>query len=143
MKQQAGRGFVLPPPDTDLVFLREGTSSPVQVPGPAAASSEAPVQESQCSASSWVMAVPQVKQEKVDAPEEWTAGTTFLTSSTLQPGFPSKAVDPDLPPVKQEPPGPEENRENKEDYVSESAPEEEIGGAGTPVVSAGGCSNLF
>lgn len=36
------------------------------------------------------MAVPQVKQEKVDAPEEWTAGTTFLTSSTLQPGFPSK-----------------------------------------------------
>ncbi|XP_051019606.1 methyl-CpG-binding domain protein 1 [Acomys russatus] len=136
VKQQAGRGFVLPPPDTDLVFLHEGSSSPVQVPGPAAASSEAPVQESQCSASSWVVAFPQVKQEKVDVPEEWTAGTAFLTPPTLQPGFPSKAIGPDFPPVKQEPPGPEEVREeNKEDYVSESAPEEEIGGVGTPVIT--------
>lgn len=43
-KQQVGRDSVLPPPDTDLVFLREGASSPLQVPGPAAASSEAPLQ---------------------------------------------------------------------------------------------------
>lgn len=40
MKQEAGGGFVLPPPGTDLVFLREGASSPVQVPGPAAASTK-------------------------------------------------------------------------------------------------------
>ncbi|XP_055478846.1 methyl-CpG-binding domain protein 1 isoform X11 [Psammomys obesus] len=135
-KQKAGRGFVLPPPDTDLVFLREGTSSPVQVPGPAAASSEAPLQEAQCSASSWVMALPQVKQEKTDAAEEWTADTTFLPSSTVQPGFSRKVIDADLPPVKQEPPGPEVGREeNREDYVSESAPAEEIGGVGTPVIT--------
>nr|XP_048274926.1 methyl-CpG-binding domain protein 1 isoform X19 [Myodes glareolus] len=135
-KQQTGRGFVPTPPDTDLVFLREGASSPLQVPGPAAASSEAPLQEAQCSAQSWVVTLPQVKQEKADAPEEWTAGTAFLTSPTLQPGCPSKAVDPDLPPVKQEPPGPEEDREeNREDYVSASAPEEETGGVGTPVIT--------
>ncbi|XP_036060329.1 methyl-CpG-binding domain protein 1 isoform X6 [Onychomys torridus] len=135
-KQQAGRGFVLSPPDTDFVFLQEGASSPVQVPGPAAASSEAPLQEDQCCAQSWGVAMPQVKQEKTDAPEEWTAGTAFLTSSTLQPGYPSKAVDSDLPPVKQEPPGPEEGIEgNREDYVSESAPEEEAGGVGTPVIT--------
>ncbi|XP_057644898.1 methyl-CpG-binding domain protein 1 isoform X2 [Chionomys nivalis] len=136
VKQQTGRGFVPTPPDTDLVFLREGASSPLQVPGPAAASSEAPLQEAQCSAQSWVVTLPQVKQEKADAPEEWTAGTAFLTSPTLQPGCPNKAVDPDLPPVKQEPPGPEEDREeNREDYVSASAPEEEAGGVGTPVIT--------
>lgn len=40
--------------------------------------------------------------------------------------------------MKQESPGPEElGEENKEDYVSESTPAEEIGGVGTPVVSAG------
>lgn len=44
MKQEAGSGFVLPPPGTDLVFLREGASSPVQVPGPAPASTEALLQ---------------------------------------------------------------------------------------------------
>ncbi|XP_052598503.1 methyl-CpG-binding domain protein 1 isoform X30 [Peromyscus californicus insignis] len=89
-KQQAGRGFVLSSPDTDFVFLQEGAGSPVQVPGPAAASSEAPLQ----------------------------------------------ALDSDLPPVKQEPPGPEEDREeNREDYISESAPEEEAGGVGTPVIT--------
>jgi hypothetical protein len=49
----------------------------------------------------------------------------------------SQAVDSGLLPVKQEPLDPEE--ENKNDYVSESAPEEEAGGPGTPVVSAGGC----
>ncbi|XP_042120154.1 methyl-CpG-binding domain protein 1 isoform X25 [Peromyscus maniculatus bairdii] len=130
-KQQAGRGFVLPPPDTDFVFLQEGAASPVQVPGPAAASSEAPLQEAQ----SWGVAMPQVKQEKTDAPEEWTSGTGFPTSA-LQPGYPSKALDSDLPPVKQEPPGPAEDREeNREDYVSESAPEEEAGGVGTPVIT--------
>ncbi|XP_059102272.1 methyl-CpG-binding domain protein 1 isoform X3 [Peromyscus eremicus] len=135
-KQQAGRGFVLSPPDTDFVFLQEGAGSPVQVPGPAAASSEAPLQEAQCCAQSWGVAMPQVKQEKTDAPEEWTAGTAFLTSSALQPGYPSKALDSDLPPVKQEPPGPEEDREeNREDYISESAPEEEAGGVGTPVIT--------
>ncbi|ERE83982.1 histone-lysine N-methyltransferase MLL [Cricetulus griseus] len=139
-KQQVGRDSVLPPPDTDLVFLREGASSPLQVPGPAAASSEAPLQEAQCSAQSWAVTLPQVKQEKADAPEEWTAGTAFLTSSTLQPGCPSnveEAVDPDLVPVKQEPAGPEEDREeNRQDFVSASAPEEETGGVGTPVRSA-------
>ncbi|XP_041495090.1 methyl-CpG-binding domain protein 1 isoform X7 [Microtus oregoni] len=136
-KQQIGSGFVPTPPDTDLVFLREGASSPLQVPGPAAASSEAPLQEAQCSAQSWLVTLPQVKQEKVDAPEEWTAGTAFPTSPTLQSGCPGKAVDPDLPPVKQESPGPEEDREeNREDYVSASAPEEEeAGGIGTPVIT--------
>ncbi|XP_069324497.1 methyl-CpG-binding domain protein 1 isoform X21 [Eulemur rufifrons] len=92
MKQEAGGGFVLPPPGTDLVFLREGASSPVQVPGPAAASTEALVQ----------------------------------------------AVDPGMPPVKQEPPDPEEDKaeENKDDSASKSAPEEEAGGgAGTPVIT--------
>lgn len=135
-KRQAGRGFVRPQPDADLVFLQEGSSSVVQVPGPAAASTENPAQEAQCSALGWVVALPQVKQEKADAPEEWTAVTTFLTSSTVQSGFPSKAVGPDLTPVKQEPPGPEEDgEEKKDDYVSESAPAEEIGGVGTPVIT--------
>nr|XP_045000129.1 methyl-CpG-binding domain protein 1 isoform X19 [Jaculus jaculus] len=87
-KQKASGDFVLPPPGTDLVFLREGASSPVQVP--AATSTEAPLQ----------------------------------------------AVDPGLPPVKQEPPDPEEEKEeNKDDFVSELAPEEETGGAGTPVIT--------
>ncbi|KAM6167085.1 methyl-CpG-binding domain protein 1 isoform 8-T8 [Erethizon dorsatum] len=135
LKQEAGGGFVLPPPGTDLVFLREGASSPVQVPGPATASAEAPLQEAQCSGLSWVVALPQVKQEKADAHEEWTPGTAVLTSPTLQPDCPSKAVDPGLPPVKQEPPDPEEGKEeNKDGCVSESAPEE-AGGAGTPVIT--------
>ncbi|XP_075849994.1 methyl-CpG-binding domain protein 1 isoform X22 [Microcebus murinus] len=122
MKQEAGGGFVLPPPGTDLVFLREGASSPVQVPGPATASTEALLQ---------------VKQEKADAQEEWTPGTATLTSSVLVPGCPNKAVDPGLPPVKQEPPDPEEDKaeENKDDSASKSAPEEEAGGAGTPVIT--------
>ncbi|XP_029410704.1 methyl-CpG-binding domain protein 1 isoform X2 [Nannospalax galili] len=135
VKQEASGDFVLPPPGTDLVFLREGASSPVQVPGPATTSSEAQLQEDQCSALSWVVALPQVKQEKVDAPEEWTAGTAVLTSSTLQPDFPSKAVDPGLLPVKQEPPDSEEEKEENKDYVSESAPEEEAGGPGIPVIT--------
>uniref|UniRef100_Q9Z2E2-3 Isoform 3 of Methyl-CpG-binding domain protein 1 n=1 Tax=Mus musculus TaxID=10090 RepID=Q9Z2E2-3 len=134
-KQQAGRGSVLPQPDTDFVFLQEGTSSAMQMPGTAAASTEVPVQAAQCSAPSWVVALPQVKQETADAPEEWTAVTTFLTSSTLQSGFPSKAADPDLSPVKQEPPGPEEDGEEKKDDVSETTPAEEIGGVGTPVIT--------
>lgn len=134
-KQQAGRGSVLPQPDTDFVFLQEGASSAMQMPGTAAASTEVPVQAAQCSAPSWVVALPQVKQETADAPEEWTAVTTFLTSSTLQSGFPSKAADPDLPPVKQEPPGPEEDGEEKKDDVSETTPAEEIGGVGTPVIT--------
>uniref|UniRef100_A0A8C5VWA8 Methyl-CpG-binding domain protein 1 n=1 Tax=Microcebus murinus TaxID=30608 RepID=A0A8C5VWA8_MICMU len=137
MKQEAGGGFVLPPPGTDLVFLREGASSPVQVPGPATASTEALLQEAQCSGLSWVVALPQVKQEKADAQEEWTPGTATLTSSVLVPGCPNKAVDPGLPPVKQEPPDPEEDKaeENKDDSASKSAPEEEAGGAGTPVIT--------
>uniref|UniRef100_A0A5F8MPN9 Methyl-CpG-binding domain protein 1 n=1 Tax=Mus musculus TaxID=10090 RepID=A0A5F8MPN9_MOUSE len=134
-KQQAGRGSVLPQPDTDFVFLQEGTSSAMQMPGTAAACTEVPVQAAQCSAPSWVVALPQVKQETADAPEEWTAVTTFLTSSTLQSGFPSKAADPDLSPVKQEPPGPEEDGEEKKDDVSETTPAEEIGGVGTPVIT--------
>ncbi|XP_048074472.1 methyl-CpG-binding domain protein 1 isoform X49 [Ursus arctos] len=91
VKQETGSGFVLPPPGTDLVFLREGASSPVQVPGPAAASTEALLQ----------------------------------------------AVDPALPPVKQEPLDPEEDKEeeSKDDSASDSAPEEEAGGAGTPVIT--------
>lgn len=40
--------------------------------------------------------------------------------------------------MKREPPGPEEDGEENKDDVSESAPAEEIGGIGTPVVSAGG-----
>ncbi|GAB5579499.1 methyl-CpG-binding domain protein 1 isoform X14 [Prionailurus iriomotensis] len=122
MKQETGSGFVLPPPGTDLVFLREGASSPVQVPGPAAASTEALLQ---------------VKQEKADAQEDWTPGTAILTSPVLLPGCPSKAVDPDLPPVKQEPLDPEEDKEeeSKDDSASDSAPEEEAGGAGTPVIT--------
>lgn len=115
-KRQAGRGSVLPQPDTDLVFLQEGTSSLVQGPGAAAASPEAPVQVRRSSSSSsptqpcvveqrpslppslmqgaqgsaptWAVAAPQVKQEKADAPEEWTAVTALLTPS--QSGFPSK-----------------------------------------------------
>lgn len=44
--------------------------------------------------------------------------------------------------MKQEPAGPEEDREeNRQDFVSASAPEEETGGVGTPVVSAGGRSH--
>ncbi|XP_024612529.1 methyl-CpG-binding domain protein 1 isoform X15 [Neophocaena asiaeorientalis asiaeorientalis] len=91
VKQEAGSGFVLPPPGTDLVFLREGASSPVQVPGPAPAS----------------------------------------TAALLQ------AVDPGLTPVKQEPPDPEEDKEdeNKDDPTADLAPEEEAGGAGTPVIT--------
>ncbi|XP_016020465.1 methyl-CpG-binding domain protein 1 isoform X19 [Rousettus aegyptiacus] len=60
MKQEAG--FVLPPPGTDLVFLREGASSPVQVPGPASTSTEVLLQ---------VVGpgLPLVKQEPPD-PEE-------------------------------------------------------------------------
>ncbi|XP_040129131.1 methyl-CpG-binding domain protein 1 isoform X13 [Ictidomys tridecemlineatus] len=137
MKQEAGASFVLPPPGTDLVFLREGASSPVQVPGPATASTEAPLQEAQCSGLSWVVALPQVKQEKADAQEEWTSDIAVLTSPTLQPGCPSKAIDLCLPPVKQEPPDPEEGKEeNKDGCVSESAPEEEVaGGPGTPVIT--------
>lgn len=134
-KRQAGSGFVLPQPDTDLVYLQEGTSSLVQVPGPAAASTENPAQETQGSAPGWVVALPQVKQEKADAPEEWTAVTTFLTSSTVQPGFLSKASGLDPPPVKREPPSPEEDGEENKDDVSESAPAEEIGGIGTPVIT--------
>lgn len=121
MKQETGSGFVLPPPGTDLVFLREGASSPVQVPGPAAASTEALLQvripswlalpsptqpcarklgprllqssftqEAQCPGLSWVVALPQVKQEKADAQEDWTPGTAVLTSPVLRPGCPSK-----------------------------------------------------
>lgn len=121
MKQETGSGFVLPPPGTDLVFLREGASSPVQVPGPATASTEAllqvrvpsypalpsPIQpcarklgpsllqssftqEAQCPGLSWVVALPQVKQEKVDAQEDWTPGTAILTSPVLLSGCPSK-----------------------------------------------------
>ncbi|XP_054550025.1 methyl-CpG-binding domain protein 1 isoform X19 [Talpa occidentalis] len=132
MKQEAGGGFVLPPPGTDLVFLREGASSPVQVPGPAPATTEALLQEAQRPGLSWVVALPQVKQEKADAQEDWTPGTAILTSPVLLPGCPSKAVDPGLLPVKQEPPDPEED---KEDSASDSAPEEEAGGAGTPVIT--------
>ncbi|XP_058533101.1 methyl-CpG-binding domain protein 1 isoform X4 [Ochotona princeps] len=137
MKQEPGGGFVLPPPGTDLVFLREGASSPVQVPGPAAASTETVSQEAQCSGLSWAVALTQVKQEKVDAQEEWTPGTAVLTSPIVQPGCPSKAVDAGLPPVKQEPPDPEEDKEedNQDDWASKSAPEEESGGAGTPVIT--------
>ncbi|XP_019483093.1 PREDICTED: methyl-CpG-binding domain protein 1 isoform X3 [Hipposideros armiger] len=134
MKQEAGSGFVLPPPGTDLVFLREGASSPVQVPGPAPASTEALLQEAQCPGLSWVVALPQVKQEKVDAQEDWTPGTAILTSPVLLPGCPSKALDPGLPLVKQEPPDPEEEK-SKDDSASDSAPEEEAAGVGTPVIT--------
>nr|KAF6471773.1 methyl-CpG binding domain protein 1 [Molossus molossus] len=121
MKQEVGSGFVLPPPGTDLVFLREGASSPVQVPVPATASTEPLLQ---------------VKQEKADTQEDWTPGTAILTSPVLLPGCPSKAVDPGLPLVKQEPPDSEEDKEkSKDDSASDSAPEEEAGGAGTPVIT--------
>ncbi|XP_015451185.1 methyl-CpG-binding domain protein 1 isoform X5 [Pteropus alecto] len=166
MKQEAG--FVLPPPGTDLVFLREGASSPVQVPGPASTSTEvllqvrAPpysllpkptqpctrklgpsllqssfTQEAQCPGLSWVVALPQVKQEKADAQEDWTPGTAILTSPVLLPGCPSKVVGPGLPLVKQEPLDPEEDKEekSKDDSASDSAPEEEAAGAGTPVIT--------
>lgn len=43
-KWQAGRGSVLPQPDTDLVVLQEGTSSLLQVPGTVAPPTEAPIQ---------------------------------------------------------------------------------------------------
>nr|KAF6330446.1 methyl-CpG binding domain protein 1 [Myotis myotis] len=120
VKQEAGNGFVLPPPGTDLVFLREGASSPVQVPGPAPASTEPLLQ---------------VKQEKVDAQEDWMPGRAILTSPVLLRGCPSKAVDSGLPLVKQEPPDPEEDKEkSKDDSASDSAPEE-AGGAGTPVIT--------
>ncbi|KAJ1068188.1 hypothetical protein K5549_007476 [Capra hircus] len=167
VKEEAGSGFVLPPPGTDLVFLREGASSPVQVPGPAPASTETRLQvrvppypalpnpaqpragklgpsllpssftqEAQCPGLSWVVALPQVKQEKADAQEDWTPGTAILTSPVLLPGCPSKAVDPGLPSVKQEPPDPEEEKDdNKADSTSDLAPEEEAGGAGTPVIT--------
>ncbi|XP_055273330.1 methyl-CpG-binding domain protein 1 isoform X8 [Moschus berezovskii] len=121
VKEEAGSGFVLPPPGTDLVFLREGASSPVQVPGPAPASAETRLQ---------------VKQEKADAQEDWTPGTAILTSPVLLPGCPSKAVDPGQPSVKQEPPDPDEDKEdNKDGSTSDLAPEEEAGGAGTPVIT--------
>ncbi|XP_036085935.1 methyl-CpG-binding domain protein 1 isoform X15 [Rousettus aegyptiacus] len=131
MKQEAG--FVLPPPGTDLVFLREGASSPVQVPGPASTSTEVLLQEAQCPGLSWVVALPQVKQEKADAQEDWTPGTAILTSPVL---LPSKVVGPGLPLVKQEPPDPEEDKEkSKDDSASDSAPEEEAAGPGTPVIT--------
>nr|KAF6471785.1 methyl-CpG binding domain protein 1 [Molossus molossus] len=136
MKQEVGSGFVLPPPGTDLVFLREGASSPVQVPVPATASTEPLLQEAQCPGLSWVVVLPQVKQEKADTQEDWTPGTAILTSPVLLPGCPSKAVDPGLPLVKQEPPDSEEDKEkSKDDSASDSAPEEEAGGAGTPVIT--------
>uniref|UniRef100_A0A4W2IFC4 Cilia- and flagella-associated protein 53 n=1 Tax=Bos indicus x Bos taurus TaxID=30522 RepID=A0A4W2IFC4_BOBOX len=94
VKEEAGSGFVLPPPGTDLVFLREGASSPVQVPGPAPASTETRLQEAQCPGLSWVVALPQVKQEKADAQEDWTPGTAILTSPVLLPGCPSKRAKP-------------------------------------------------
>ncbi|XP_006763695.1 PREDICTED: methyl-CpG-binding domain protein 1 isoform X14 [Myotis davidii] len=135
VKQEAGNGFVLPPPGTDLVFLREGASSPVQVPGPAPASTEPLLQGAQCPGLSWVVVLPQVKQEKVDAQEDWTPGRAILTSPVLLRGCPSKAVDSGLPLVKQEPPDPEEDKEkSKDDSASDSAPEE-AGGAGTPVIT--------
>uniref|UniRef100_A0A8C6CYY3 Methyl-CpG-binding domain protein 1 n=1 Tax=Moschus moschiferus TaxID=68415 RepID=A0A8C6CYY3_MOSMO len=135
VKEEAGSGFVLPPPGTDLVFLREGASSPVQVPGPAPASAETRLQEAQCPGLSWVVALPQVKQEKADAQEDWTPGTAILTSPVLLPGCPSKAVDPGQPSVKQEPPDPEEDKEdNKDGSTSDLAPEEEI----TEIFSLGG-----
>ncbi|XP_059563287.1 methyl-CpG-binding domain protein 1 isoform X27 [Myotis daubentonii] len=135
VKQEAGNGFVLPPPGTDLVFLREGASSPVQVPGPAPASTEPLLQGAQCPGLSWVVVLPQVKQEKVDAQEDWTPGRAILTSPVLLRGCPSKAVDSGLPLVKQEPLDPEEDKEkSKDDSASDSAPEE-AGGAGTPVIT--------
>uniref|UniRef100_G3UI85 Methyl-CpG-binding domain protein 1 n=1 Tax=Loxodonta africana TaxID=9785 RepID=G3UI85_LOXAF len=136
MKQETGGSFVLPPPGTDLVFLREGASSPVPVPGPAL-STEAPLQESQCPGLSWVVAPTQVKQEKVDAQEDWTPGTAIRISPVLLPGCPSKAINTGLRPVKQEPPDPEEDKgeENRDDSALDPAPEEEAGGAGTPVIT--------
>uniref|UniRef100_A0A8C3X149 Methyl-CpG-binding domain protein 1 n=1 Tax=Catagonus wagneri TaxID=51154 RepID=A0A8C3X149_9CETA len=135
MKRETGNSFVLPPPGTDLVFLREGASSPVQVPGPVPASTEVLLQEAQCPRLSWVVALPQVKQEKADAQEDWTPGTAIPTSPVLLPGCPSKTVDPGLPAVKQEPPDPEEDKEeNKDDSASNLAPEEEI----TEIFSLGG-----
>ncbi|XP_036274837.2 methyl-CpG-binding domain protein 1 isoform X24 [Pipistrellus kuhlii] len=63
VKQETGNGFVLPPPGTDLVFLREGASSPVQVPGPAPASTEPLLQAVDSG-------LPVVKQEPPDSEEE-------------------------------------------------------------------------
>ncbi|XP_054439629.1 methyl-CpG-binding domain protein 1 isoform X21 [Pteronotus mesoamericanus] len=62
MKQEAGSGFVLPPPGTDLVFLREGATSPVQVPRPTPTSTEPLLQAVD-------QGLPLVKQEPPD-PEE-------------------------------------------------------------------------
>ncbi|XP_055273339.1 methyl-CpG-binding domain protein 1 isoform X16 [Moschus berezovskii] len=46
------------------------------------------------------------------------------------------AVDPGQPSVKQEPPDPDEDKEdNKDGSTSDLAPEEEAGGAGTPVIT--------
>ncbi|XP_059563280.1 methyl-CpG-binding domain protein 1 isoform X20 [Myotis daubentonii] len=138
VKQEAGNGFVLPPPGTDLVFLREGASSPVQPCsgklGPSLLQSSF-TQGAQCPGLSWVVVLPQVKQEKVDAQEDWTPGRAILTSPVLLRGCPSKAVDSGLPLVKQEPLDPEEDKEkSKDDSASDSAPEE-AGGAGTPVIT--------
>ena len=45
--------------------------------------------------------------------------------------------------MKQEPPDPEEDKDdNKADSTSDLPPAEEAGGAGTPVVSAGGRPTL-
>ncbi|XP_037661869.1 methyl-CpG-binding domain protein 1 isoform X6 [Choloepus didactylus] len=137
MKKEAGGGFVLPPPGTDLVFLREGAGSPVPVPRPAPASTEDRLQEARQPGLSWVVTSPQVKQEKADIQEDWTPGTAILTPPELLPGCPSKRIDPVLPPVKQEPPDLEEDKEeeNRNDSPSDSAPEEEAGGVGTPVIT--------
>nr|KAF6358578.1 methyl-CpG binding domain protein 1 [Pipistrellus kuhlii] len=136
VKQETGNGFVLPPPGTDLVFLREGASSPVQVPGPAPASTEPLLQRAQCPGLSWVVVLSQVKQEKVDAQEDWTPGRAILTSPVSLRGCPSKAVDSGLPVVKQEPPDSEEEKEkSKDDSASDSAPKEQARGAGTPVIT--------
>nr|KAF6358585.1 methyl-CpG binding domain protein 1 [Pipistrellus kuhlii] len=135
VKQETGNGFVLPPPGTDLVFLREGASSPVQVPGPAPASTEPLLQRAQCPGLSWVVVLSQVKQEKVDAQEDWTPGRAILTSPVSLRGCPSKAVDSGLPVVKQEPPDSEEEKEkSKDDSASDSAPKEQI----TEIFSLGG-----
>lgn len=135
MKEEAGSDFVLPPPGTDLVFLRGGANSPVQVPGPTPVAAGSLLQEVQLPDLGWVMTLPQVKQEKVDAQEDCTRGPPVLTSPVLLPSCPSKTVDSGLPVVKQEPPDPEWDKKSKIDSASDSAPEEEIGGPGTPVIT--------
>ncbi|XP_036274827.2 methyl-CpG-binding domain protein 1 isoform X13 [Pipistrellus kuhlii] len=139
VKQETGNGFVLPPPGTDLVFLREGASSPVQPCsrklGPSLLQSSF-TQRAQCPGLSWVVVLSQVKQEKVDAQEDWTPGRAILTSPVSLRGCPSKAVDSGLPVVKQEPPDSEEEKEkSKDDSASDSAPKEQARGAGTPVIT--------